>query len=89
MAMGRPVVATPQAFAGLRATPGRDLLVADGAEAFAAACAAALNGRDAAAALGRAAREAVLRHYAWDATLAGLDALVGVPAALLPHEALT
>ncbi len=35
MAMGRPVVASPQAFEGVRATLGQDLLVADGATATA------------------------------------------------------
>ena len=32
MAMARPVVASPEAFEGVRATAGRDLLVADGAD---------------------------------------------------------
>ena len=73
MAMARPVVTTTDAFAGLRATPGEDLLVADGAAAFAAQCAAVLRGEH--PGLGAAARAAVARHYAWDATLAGLDAL--------------
>ena len=41
MAMGRPVLATPQAFEGLRAVPGRDLLV--GADAAALAALAGLD----------------------------------------------
>jgi sugar transferase (PEP-CTERM/EpsH1 system associated) len=78
MAMGRPVVASAQAFAGLRAVAGRDLLVADSAPAFADRCADVLGGRH--PGLGAAARAAVVAGYDWDATLAGLDALLdGAP----------
>ncbi len=72
MAMGRPVVASPQAFEGVRAAPGTDLLVADGATATAQAIAAILDGGypD----LGPSARAAMERSYAWSATLARLDA---------------
>jgi sugar transferase (PEP-CTERM/EpsH1 system associated) len=73
MAMGRPVVATPQAFAGLRAQPGRDLLVGADAPALAALVAEVLDGRH--PSLGAAGRAAVEQNYAWDATLAGLDML--------------
>jgi sugar transferase (PEP-CTERM/EpsH1 system associated) len=85
MAMARPVVATPAAFAGLRAAPGRDLLVADGVPAFAAAVAAVLDGRH--PALGAAARAAVLARYAWGATLARLDAAMAAnPLPSVSHE---
>ena len=83
MAMARPVVATPEAFAGIAARPGRDLLLAGDAPGFAAAAEAILNGRH--PGLGEAARAAVARRYAWSATLAGLDALLGGEAA--PAEA--
>jgi sugar transferase (PEP-CTERM/EpsH1 system associated) len=73
MAMARPVVATPQAFDGLRALPGRDLLVGADAASLAALAAELLDGRH--PALGAAARAAVQRNYDWDATLAGLDTL--------------
>jgi sugar transferase (PEP-CTERM/EpsH1 system associated) len=85
MAMARPVVATPAAFAGLRAVPGRDLLVADGAPSFADAVAAVLDGRH--PALGAAARAAVLARYAWGATLARLDAAMAAnPLPSVSHE---
>lgn len=71
MAMGRPTVASPGAFEGVRAAAGHDLLVADTAEAFAAACAAIAAGEH--PALGARARVAMERHYAWAATLARLD----------------
>jgi sugar transferase (PEP-CTERM/EpsH1 system associated) len=73
MAMGLPVVATPQAHAGIDALPGRDLLVAEGADAFAAATAGVLEGKH--AALGSAARARAEARYAWSATLANLDVL--------------
>ena len=83
MAMGRPVVASPPAFDGVRATPGRDLLVADGAAATAARIGEVLRGEH--PGLGQAARRAMELGHAWDVTLAGLPALFGagppVPAA--------
>ncbi|MCC6720468.1 MAG: TIGR03087 family PEP-CTERM/XrtA system glycosyltransferase [Acetobacteraceae bacterium] len=76
MAMARPVVATTEAFQGVHATPGRDLLVADGADAFAAAVAAVLDGRH--QGIGVAARAAVLAGHDWAATLAPLDRLLAI-----------
>lgn len=90
MAMARPVVATPQAFAGIDAAPGRELLVAEDPAAFAASVAAVLDGRH--AGMGEAARERVLRRYAWSATLAGLDAVMTPAqeaATSLSHEVMT
>ena len=74
MAMARPVIASPQAFEGVRAEPGRDLLVADGAEATARTISDVLDGRY--AGLGAAARAAVEAGYAWRATLDRLDEIV-------------
>ncbi|MCC6718001.1 MAG: TIGR03087 family PEP-CTERM/XrtA system glycosyltransferase [Acetobacteraceae bacterium] len=79
MAMGRPVVASPQAFEGLVAIPGRDVLVADGAEAMAARVAEVLDGRH--PGLGQAARAMAEQGYSWDGVFAGLDTvLAGVVA---------
>ncbi len=74
MAMGRPVVASRQAFEGVRAVPGQDLLVADGAEATADRIAEVLAGAH--PGLNGAARAAMLRGYAWPATLGRLDAIL-------------
>ena len=74
MAMARPVVASPQAFEGVVALPGRDLLVADGATAMAAAIGAVLRGEH--PAMPAAARSAMERGYAWAATLGRLDDLL-------------
>ena len=75
MAMGRPVVASPEAFEGVRAEPGRDLLVADGAAATRDAILAVLDGAH--PQMGLHARHAVERSYGWPASLARLDALLG------------
>lgn len=72
MALGRPVVASPQAFEGVRAEAGRDLLVADGSDAMAQTVLAVSEGRY--PTLGAAARKAIERSYTWDATLTRLDA---------------
>jgi sugar transferase (PEP-CTERM/EpsH1 system associated) len=74
MAMSRPVVASPQAYEGIRAEPGRDLLVAEGPEATARLIAEVLDGRH--PGLGGAARQAVERSYSWPAQLVRLDAIL-------------
>ena len=74
MAMGRPVIASRQAFEGVRAVPGRDLLVADGAAETADRVAEVLDGAH--PGLGSAARAAMVRGYAWPATLSRLDAIL-------------
>ncbi|MFN3594423.1 MAG: TIGR03087 family PEP-CTERM/XrtA system glycosyltransferase [Thiobacillaceae bacterium] len=72
MAMARTVVVSPQALEGLDARPGEEVLLAEGAEAFRQAVLQALQGLD----LGPAARRCVLQDYAWDACLAGVEALI-------------
>jgi sugar transferase (PEP-CTERM/EpsH1 system associated) len=74
MAMGRPVVASPQAFEGVSAEAGRDLLVADGAVAMARAIDEVFDGKH--PGLGEAGRRAVESCYAWPATLQRLDDLL-------------
>ena len=77
MALGRPVVASPQAFEGVRAEAGQDLLVGDGAAAIARLVAEVLDGAH--PSLGASGRHAVERGYAWAATLARLDGFLDQP----------
>lgn len=77
MAMARPVVASPAAFEGIEAEPGRDLLVAGPAKEQAAAISALLADPKRARALGRAARRRVEQAYRWEARLAPLRGIVG------------
>jgi sugar transferase (PEP-CTERM/EpsH1 system associated) len=74
MALGRPVVVTPQAFEGVRAEAGRDLLVADGAEAIAATIGEVLDGKH--PTIGVAARRAMEAGYSWASRMALLDRLL-------------
>ena len=76
MAMAKPVVASPAAFEGIEAEPGRDLVVADGAEAMAEALNNLLAAPDRAAAMGRSARARMERAYRWDARLDPLAEIV-------------
>ncbi len=86
MALGQPVVATPQALEGLTARPGEDLLLADDeAEAFAACVAAQLQAPR--PGLGEAARARVLADYDWTRNLAQLDTLLNQPAPAAAHPA--
>jgi sugar transferase (PEP-CTERM/EpsH1 system associated) len=77
MAMGKPVIASPAAFEGVRAAAGSELLVADGAPDFAAKISEVLAGLH--PALGIAARAAMQRGYAWPAVLSVLDRYLETP----------
>lgn len=74
MAMAKPVVTTAQGLEGIDARPGRDLLVAHTAAAFADAARQALRpeSRD----LGTAARRLMESSYSWEGRLAPLDNLL-------------
>lgn len=74
MAMARPVVASPAAFEGIEADPGRHLIVADDGEAMAEAINRLLASPASAARLGAEARAHVAATYRWDARLALLAA---------------
>ena len=78
MAMARPVVATPEAFAGVRATPGRDILLASGVDDTVQHIIDVLDGRH--ATLGAAGRYAVETAHQWPVTLRLLDRLFRDPA---------
>jgi sugar transferase (PEP-CTERM/EpsH1 system associated) len=80
MAMARPVVASPGAFEGIDAVPGRDLLVADDVDAQIEAILSLLDAPQRAAVMGKAARERMASHYGWDAQLAPLAAMLGLDA---------
>jgi glycosyltransferase involved in cell wall biosynthesis len=76
MAMARPVVATPEAFEGVRALPGQDILLASGMDETVKRIADVLDGRH--ATMGAHARRAVETAHQWSATLRPLDRLFGV-----------
>lgn len=76
MAMQKAVVCTPQAQEGIRAQPGRDLVVAEGEEEFASATIDLLRDPQQAALIGGNARQCVELNYAWENNLAVLDHLL-------------
>lgn len=82
MAMGKPVIVTSGALEGIDAEPGRHVVLADGASAFAAAAVhlASQDGAKEGLALGAAARRLILDRYDWDACLSGFDDLMRPPA---------
>ncbi|GAB4531598.1 MAG: TIGR03087 family PEP-CTERM/XrtA system glycosyltransferase [Amphiplicatus sp.] len=74
MAMARPLVATPQAAAGLAVRAGEEMIVADGAAAFADAVLRLLNDPKRGDAIGASARARMKADYAWPAQLRRFDA---------------
>jgi glycosyltransferase involved in cell wall biosynthesis len=74
MAMGVPVVTTSAGLEGLACRPEEDVLVADGAEAFAAAVCRVLSDRDLARSLSRRGRAHVTERHSWERSLAALEA---------------
>jgi glycosyltransferase involved in cell wall biosynthesis len=76
MAMARPIVSTALGAEGIDVAHGRELLLADGAERFAAELGRLLDDPALGARLGRAARALVEQRYSWRASAAVLDALL-------------
>ncbi|MDW8068897.1 MAG: glycosyltransferase [Anaerolineae bacterium] len=76
MALGTPVVATSKGAEGLEIVPGRDLLIADAPEAFAAAVVGVLENATLRAALSAAGRRLVAEHYDWRAIGQRLNAFL-------------
>ncbi len=74
MAMARPVLVSPQALEGIDAVPGRELLLADDAAAFARAALDHLLTPG--PAIGAAARAKVELLYGWEGNLAAVSALL-------------
>ncbi len=65
MAAGKPVVATSKGAEGLNVQNGRDILIANEAEVFAADIDRLLSDRQLSASLGKCGRKVVNAHYSW------------------------
>ncbi len=76
MAMGKAVVATPEAIEGITEECAQQVMVAHSAEQFAKAIVHLLHEENTRIALGTRARETVELHYSWANNLAKLDSLV-------------
>jgi sugar transferase (PEP-CTERM/EpsH1 system associated) len=78
MAMAKAVIASPAAFEGINARPGRDLIVADSPGEQAGAILSMLANPQASAEMGASARRQMEERYRWEAVLAPLrDMLAG------------
>lgn len=75
MAMGKAVIASPQAMEGISAIMGKELFVADGEAQFVNQAVQLVmeNGSEA---MGKAARERILADYSWHESLARIDQLL-------------
>jgi len=80
MSLARPVVLTSGALEGIDAHPGTEVLLADSAEGFAAACCRLASTGDGSA-IGAAARIRIVRDYDWCARLQRFDAMLRPPTA--------
>jgi sugar transferase (PEP-CTERM/EpsH1 system associated) len=76
LAMARPIIASPEAFSGIQAKAGRDLLVADGVKETVQLAHAVLDGQY--PELGACGRQVIRSAYEWEQTLRPLDSLVGL-----------
>jgi len=79
MACGTPVVATHQATAALAVASGRELLIADGADAFAAALLSLLTNPELCARIGASGRRYVEEHHSWDTAAGALERVYRTP----------
>jgi sugar transferase (PEP-CTERM/EpsH1 system associated) len=73
MAMSRPVVVSPMGLEGIDARDGKEVLVAESAADFEKQVRRVLDGEVSAQALGNAARNKVMRDFAWETALPLLD----------------
>ncbi len=78
MSLARPVVVTSGALEGIDAVPGKEVMLADDATSFAAACVRLASG-DLGSVIGQAARDCVLQRYDWSACLSRYDAMLRPP----------
>jgi len=79
MAMGKTVLASPQALEGIVAQPGLELLLARDEIEFIHHATRVLQQGTAQGAMGAAARHLVLQDYNWERNLQSLGAMLGVP----------
>ncbi len=77
MSMSRPVVATSEAFTGIEAVMGEDIIIADAPVVFADAVIALLNDTDYGDRMGEKARASVIRNHSWATSYAKLDFILG------------
>jgi glycosyltransferase involved in cell wall biosynthesis len=73
MAMGKAIVSTTLGAEGIDAVPGRDILIADEPQTFAASVVRLLNDPSLGARLGQSARRLAVERYSWMTVAMNLD----------------
>jgi polysaccharide biosynthesis protein PslH len=73
MAMGKAIVSTTLGAEGIDAVPGRDMLIADEPETFAASVVGLLHDPSLSARLGESARRLAVERYSWMTVAMSLD----------------
>ncbi|MGH8235464.1 MAG: glycosyltransferase family protein, partial [Steroidobacteraceae bacterium] len=76
MAMGVPVVCSPQASGGVDAIAGEHLLTAGGTDEYVETIATVLGSRAERQRLALAGRTRVLTHHSWESSMRRLDGLI-------------
>jgi len=76
MAMGIPVVATPQALEGIEAQPGRDFILGENAEKIAEGVIQLIKKVDLRKSIGDNARRIIEKNYCWATNLQKLDSIL-------------
>ena len=89
MAMGIPVIATPNAAKGIQAVAGRDLLVAETPHAFAEHVIRLLQNADVRRTLSETARKQVEKGHMWPASMKILDSTLRFSDKILHRRPLT
>jgi len=79
LAMGRPTIVSTDALTGIGKPGMAPVIVADGVDAWIAACLRVLDDPASAAELAKGARPFVKEHFSWAARLRALDALLPAP----------
>jgi glycosyltransferase involved in cell wall biosynthesis len=87
MACELAVVTTPLGLGSIRAEPGHELVVAEGAEAFAAAVVELLRDPDRAQELGERARACVIERHSWEHAAGDVEAIYERILSRRPSEA--
>jgi glycosyltransferase involved in cell wall biosynthesis len=76
MAMGIPVVATPQAFDGIEASPDRDLILGENVEKIAEGVIKLIKDVTLRKCLGGSGRAVIEKNYCWTKNLEKLDKIL-------------
>lgn len=85
MAMGKPVLASPQALEGIHAEIDRELFAASDGNAFIEKIIALLQAGPNES-IGKAARIRILENYSWSNSLAHLEALLSLPQLIVSEQ---